>query len=81
MGAAAEFHGFGLPAFASHSKDTHGFAVFLAEQGHGPSGQGFLARHFARGHRQIGHNGAVDVAFHGGQLLRGQGRNMRKVET
>ena len=80
MRAAAKLHGLGVIRVAD-GHHAHGVAVLFTEERHGAHVDGGLLAHELGGQRVVGHDRGVHVALHGGQLLRGHGRDVREVEA
>ena len=80
MRAAAKLYGLGVIRVAD-GHHAHGVAVLFAEERHSAHVDGGLLAHELGGQRVVGHDRGVHVAFHGGQLFRGHGRDVREVEA
>ena len=75
VGAAAEF------AREADIQHAHGVAVFLAEQRHGAALDRVVIGHDLRHGGLVGQDLSIDDGFHAGDLLGGQRRVLREVET
>lgn len=80
MRAAAKLYGLGVIRVAD-GHHAHGVAVLFAEERHSAHVDGGLLAHELGGQRVVGHDRGVHVAFHGGQLFRGHGRDVREVAS
>ena len=85
MRAAAQFDRIGLRAphgiRAAHAQHAHLIAVFLAEQRHGPGGNGIFGAHQTRRHRRVGEDLGVHFILDCRDILGGERRRVREVEA
>jgi hypothetical protein len=66
MGAAAQFHGIGIPPHRQHADLI---AVLLAEQRHGAGSDGVFGAHQPGGNRLVGADLGINLGLDGGDVV------------